>query len=109
MTPLWKQNLERRRDANLTAFARQSAATTTYGATFDYGALHRWSLEHPEDFWSAVWDFCAVIGDKGGRILVDGDKMPGARWFPEAKLNFAENLLRDRPADETSIVFWGED
>lgn len=109
MTPLWKPILERQREANLTNFVQQNAATGNYGATFDYGALHRWSLEHPQDFWSAVWDFCAIIGEKGERILVDGDKMPGARWFPEAKLNFAENLLRDRPADEISVVFWGED
>lgn len=109
MTPLWKPILERQREANLTNFVQQNAATGNYGATFAYGALHRWSLEHPQDFWSAVWDFCAVVGERGERILVDGDKMPGARWFPEAKLNFAENLLRDRPADEISVVFWGED
>ncbi len=45
-------------------------------------------------FWDLVWDFCGVIGDKGERALVDGDKMPGARFFPDARLNFAENLLR---------------
>ena len=107
MTPLWKPILERQREANLTNFVQQNAATGNYGATFAYGALHRWSLEHPQDFWSAVWDFCAVIGEKGERILVDGDKMPGARWFPEAKLNFAENLLkRDDQGD--AFVFWDE-
>ncbi|MBI1868092.1 MAG: acetoacetate--CoA ligase [Methylocystis sp.] len=107
--PLWKPSLERRRHSNLTSFARQAAATETYGAAFDYAALHRWSLERSEDFWSRVWDFCGVIGEKGGRVLSDGDKMPGARWFPEAKLNFAENLLRDRAEEEIAIVFWGED
>ena len=61
-----------------------------------------------EDFWSLLWDFCGVVGEKGERVLVDGDRMPGASFFPDAKLNFAENLLRKRgPSD--AIVFKGED
>jgi acetoacetyl-CoA synthetase len=55
-----------------------------------------------------VWDFCEVTGQKGARTLVDADRMPGAKWFPEGKLNFAENLLRRRDAAD-AIVFWGED
>jgi acetoacetyl-CoA synthetase len=109
MTPLWKPSPERRREANLTGFARRDPATAHYGDAFDYVALHRWSLVHREDFWSRLWDFCGVIGDKGGRILEAGDKMPGARWFPDATLNFAENLLRERPRHAISIVFWDEE
>lgn len=70
--------------------------------------LHRWSLEHPEDFWEAIWDFGGVVGDMGERRLVDGDKMPGARFFPDARLNFAENLLRGTGGRD-AIVFKGED
>ncbi|RUU34027.1 acetoacetate--CoA ligase, partial [Mesorhizobium sp. M6A.T.Ca.TU.002.02.2.1] len=63
-------------------------------------------------FWSLVWDFCGIVGDKGTsggeRVLVDGDKMPGAAFFPDAKLNFAENLLKKTgPSD--AVVFRGED
>ena len=55
-----------------------------------------------------MWDFAGVVGDKGAPpYLVDGGKMPGANWFPRARLNFAENLLRRRD-DDTAIVFWGE-
>ena len=56
-----------------------------------------------------MWDFAGIVGDgPGERIVIDGDRMPGARWFPDAKLNYAENLLRRR--DETdALVFWGED
>ena len=50
-----------------------------------YTDLWRWSLDRPEAFWSQIWDFCGVVGEKGQRILLDGDKMPGARWFPEAR------------------------
>ncbi len=73
-----------------------------------YEELHAWSVAHSEDFWSRVWDFCGVIGEKGARTLLDGERMPGARWFPDARLNFAENLLRRRDAAD-AIVFWGED
>jgi len=73
-----------------------------------YDALHRWSVDDRKAFWSLVWDHCGVIGDKGARIVVDGDRMPGAAFFPDASLNFAENLLRgDGPQD--AIVFRGED
>jgi acetoacetyl-CoA synthetase len=74
----------------------------------DYRDLHAWSVAHPAEFWDAVWDFCGVVGDKTGRLLVDGDRMPGAKFFPDARLNFAENLMR-RHGSETAIIFRGED
>jgi acetoacetyl-CoA synthetase len=61
-----------------------------------------------EGFWSALWDFCDVRGDKGERILENGDAMPGARFFPDARLNFAENLLT-RTGSEPAILFRAED
>jgi acetoacetyl-CoA synthetase len=71
--------------------------------------LYRWSVDHPEAFWLAVWDFCGVIAEtRGERVLVDRDRMPGARFFPEARLNFAENLLRRRDSSP-AIVFRSED
>ncbi|HET7716304.1 MAG TPA: acetoacetate--CoA ligase [Bauldia sp.] len=88
-------------------FARE-AERRTGRALADYDRLHAWSVEDPAAFWSLVWDFCDVIGDKGGARLVDGDRMPGARFFPEATLNFAENLLR-RADDGDALVFRGED
>ncbi|MDH5266032.1 MAG: acetoacetate--CoA ligase, partial [Betaproteobacteria bacterium] len=78
------------------------------GLEGDYEALHRWSIDDREAFWNLVWDFCNVAGTKGARTLVDGERMPGARFFPEGRLNFAQNLLRGR-GDEDAIVFWGED
>src|SRR5439155_22633583 len=73
-----------------------------------YAALHGWSIENPEAFWRSVWEFCDVAGEPGGTTLLDASKMPGARWFPEARLNFAENLLRLRDHSD-ALVFWGED
>ncbi|MCB1418765.1 MAG: acetoacetate--CoA ligase [Notoacmeibacter sp.] len=70
--------------------------------------LHAWSIGSREDFWNLVWDYCGIIGEKGATSLADGDKMPGARFFPDASLNFAENLLwKSGPGD--ALVFRGED
>ncbi len=74
----------------------------------DYRSLHTWSIAERADFWRLLWDFCGVRGDPGGLVVRDGDRMPGARWFPEARLNFSENLLRRRDGAD-AIVFWGED
>jgi acetoacetyl-CoA synthetase len=73
-----------------------------------YDELHAWSIERAEDFWNLVWDFCGVQGRREGPTLVDGQRMPGARWFPQTKLNYAENLLRRRDNGD-AILFWGED
>ncbi|MCP4326977.1 MAG: acetoacetate--CoA ligase [Alphaproteobacteria bacterium] len=106
--PLWQPSDERKRGTNLWAFMRQVEAEN--GITLDdYESLWAWSITEIEKFWLAVWDFCGVIGDgPGERVLVDGDKMPGARFFPDARLNFAENLLRRRD-DGAALIFWGED
>ena len=74
----------------------------------DYASLYAWSIAERADFWRLLWDFCGVRGDPGGPVLLDDDRMPGARWFPEARLSFSENLLRRRD-DADAIVFWGED
>ncbi len=74
----------------------------------DYPGLYQWSIDDKEKFWSEVWDFCGIIGDRGERVLVDGEKIEQAQWFPDASLNFAENLLRKRN-DEVAIYFRAED
>jgi acetoacetyl-CoA synthetase len=75
----------------------------------DYDELHHYSIQSPAEFWSAMWDFADVIGDKGcPPYLADADKMPGARFFPDARLNFAENLLR-HGGKQPALIFWGED
>jgi acetoacetyl-CoA synthetase len=86
-----------------------AAANGRHGTAMgSFRDLHAWSVANREDFWELVWDFCGVIGSKGGRRLIDGDRMPGASFFPDATLNFAENLLRPFDAAE-AIVFRGED
>src|SRR5688572_22211705 len=101
MKPLWMPTPERAAATELARFMRLAGKGS-------FEDLHAWSIERSEDFWNLLWDFCAVAGEKGARTLVDGGRMPGARWFPDAQLNFAANLLRRRDAAE-AIVFWGED
>lgn len=105
--PLWIPTQEQIDAAPMTAF--MNAAANMAGKVFSsYADLHRWSIDDRETFWSLVWDFCGIVGDKGERVLVDGNKMPGATFFPEAKLNFAENLLKKTGLGD-AIVFRGED
>src|SRR5206468_3140729 len=106
--PLWRPSQERI-DASALSFFMRFAAERTGGTFPEYASLWRWSVEELEGFWDAVWDFCGVIAEtKGGRVLADPEKMPGARFFPEARLNFAENLLQKR-GGEDAIVFRGEE
>ena len=107
--PIWQPSAQRIAGTRLTAF--MTAVDQRWNrrlASADYSTLHAWSIDHPQEFWTSVWEFGEVCGDIGSTIVVDREKMPGAQWFPEARLNFAENLLRRRD-DSAALVFWGED
>jgi len=108
--PLWTPSRERIDAALITAFTRRVESRHRVSLP-DYEHLWRWSIDHPEPFWREVWEDGGVIGTAGARALVDGDRMPGARFFPDATLNFAENLLERRGADDAAdaLVFRGED
>jgi acetoacetyl-CoA synthetase len=101
MKPLWTPSRERAQASELARFMRLAGKTS-------YEELHRWSIERSADFWELVWRFAEVRGEMGDRRLIDADRMPGALWFPDARLNYAENLLRERDA-APAITFWGED
>ena len=105
--PLWSPSPQRIAGTNLVAFMKKASEITGKNIS-DYTTLHRWSVEDRAAFWSLVWDEFQVVGERGESVLEDGHRMPGARFFPEAKLNFAENLLRGTGSGE-AIVFRGED
>jgi acetoacetyl-CoA synthetase len=110
---LWKPSARRIADSNISRFtqfaSRRNKAAGDDSNLTDSSQLYEWSVREPESFWNAVWDFAGVIAQtRGSRTLVDGDKMPGAQWYPDARLNYAENLLRRRDA-AIAIVFRGED
>jgi len=104
---LWSPSQNLINEANITRF--MSEVNRRFDQTFDnYQSLYQWSVDDSENFWSTLWDFCEVIGDKGERILIDGDNIEKAQWFPDARLNFAQNLLR-RKDDDVAIYFRAED
>ena len=105
--PLWKPTQERIEQSNMTKFL--SYLQQQHGVTFeDYDALHTWSVEQRELFWSAIWDFCGVKAQTPyDTILENGDKIMESKWFVGARLNFAENLLRVRD-DRTALLFRNE-
>ena len=92
--PLWRPSDERVESTQLTAFMHSVQDATGFDAGGDYFALHQWSLDEPAAFWRAVWDFAEIQGDPGGVVCDDPSALPGCQWFPDATLNFAENLLR---------------
>jgi acetoacetyl-CoA synthetase len=106
--PMWTPSEARVTSSNMRAFMDYQA--DVHGREFeDYRALHAWSVEDQAAFWSDFWDWSEVIAEtKGDRILIDGDKMPGAQYFPDAKLNFAENLLR-HASEGPALIFRRED
>ncbi|MCC6210866.1 MAG: acetoacetate--CoA ligase [Burkholderiales bacterium] len=107
IAPIWSPSDQAIEQAQITQFARH--VVRKYRLDLNtYPEFYRWTVDNPAEFWSEVWDWCGVIAaKKGGTALVDGDRLPGAKWFPEARLNFAENLLR-RGDQGDAFVFWDE-
>ncbi|MFN7425077.1 MAG: acetoacetate--CoA ligase [bacterium] len=105
--PLWSPSADRVERSHLKRFMREVERRWGVHCS-DHASLYRWSIEQPERFWLSVWDFCDVVAQTRGEVVLEeGDRMPGARWFPGARLNYAENLLR-RADDAVAIVFRGE-
>src|SRR4030042_6333184 len=105
--PLWTPSEDRMKNANITRF--MTAVNQKYGKQFKtYDDLYQWSVENIADFWAAMWKFAEIKASRPyDRVIDDPKKMPGAKWFPGAKLNFAENLLRYRD-DRLAFIFKGE-
>ncbi len=101
--PLWSPNNVRRESTNLWAFAEQVGVSLRNES---YQDLHRWSIRSSGEFWRAVWNFAAGIGDLGDIDLEKGDG-PESRFFPNASFNLAENYLK-RSDDAVAISYRGE-
>ena len=106
--PIWEPGKERVEHANMSRFMRFVREQHPHVDLHDYRALYDFSIRSPEKFWPLVWDFCGIKATgEHEPVLVDADKMPGARWFPEVRLNFAQNLLRYSD-DRTALAFRSE-
>ena len=106
--PIWQPSRDRVSGALVTQFV--ALVNRRHAMSIEtFGDLYAWSVAQPESFWSLVWEFGEVrAAHRGDAVLVDAQEMPGARWFPDAHLNFAENLLRRRD-DAVAVYFRGED
>src|SRR6185369_1497003 len=106
-TPLWNPSEERKGDANITRFISQVNAQHQLNIK-TYPELYQWSVENIPYFWATVWNFAEIKASQPYDEVVDSlQNFPGARWFPGARLNFAENLLRYRD-DQLAFIFQGE-
>jgi acetoacetyl-CoA synthetase len=101
---LWTPSKVQIEQANMVRFI--DFVNKTYDLKIqDYWQLYQWSVDRIPDFWAAIWKFAGVIASKGYDTVVDDlGKVPGARWFPGAKLNFAENLLKCRD-NHLALIF----
>src|SRR5580693_4774880 len=100
--PLWEPTPRARERATMTRFMRwvtdEWAGAGGEGGFADYEELRRWSVEELESFWGAIWEFCEVRASRPYECVLESHAMPGARWFPGAELNYAENMLAGRGA-----------
>ncbi|HEX6786458.1 MAG TPA: AMP-binding protein, partial [Acidimicrobiales bacterium] len=96
-SPLWRPDPARAEATHLARFLHHVGRP-------GYAELHRWSVEQPSEFWAAVWDQCGVLGRRGVEVLVPDQDMPATRFFPDAHLNVAENLLTGWVGDVPAII-----
>jgi acetoacetyl-CoA synthetase len=104
---LWTPSAERVERSRLTEFTRWAEQHT--GREFpDYASLWRWSTTEIEQFWGAIWDFFGVQASAQPTAVLENRAMPGARWFPGARLNFAEHVLRNERPGQPALLYADE-
>ena len=107
IVPLWEPNNRRIAQSNMKQFM-DTASTKTGLDLSNYRSLHDWSINNSASFWRQLIEFSGLQASSWGeRDLIDGEKMPGAQWFPDASLNYAENILCKSDKSD-AILFWGE-
>jgi acetoacetyl-CoA synthetase len=105
--PRWTPSKELVERARLTEFMRWLEGER--GLSFDdYDALWRWSVDDLEGFWGAIWDFFEVRADGDRSTVLASREMPGARWFPDVRLNYAEHVFAGKDDGETAILHASE-
>ena len=91
---IWQPSNESKKSSNLSRFIEFANQQYSKSIKTEYQDIWNWSVNNVESFWSLMWDFSEIKGSKGTKISENIGLMPGARFFPDAKLNYAENLLR---------------
>ena len=92
--PLWQPSKKQLEEANLTQFGHYLKKLGLLQNPYDYATLHQWSIDHSDLFWSSFWDYTKIKAQTKGSLVVDQSAhIKDWQWFPEARLNFSENLL----------------
>ena len=108
--PIWEPSQERIERANMNRFVRFVRDQTGNEDIQRYAPLYDFSIRSPEKFWPLVWEFCGIrASGQFEPVIEHPEQMPGARFYPNVKLNFAQNLLRFRD-DKPALIFrneWG--
>ncbi len=104
---LWRPNKDRVKETSLNNFITH--VNISYKTKInDFNTLHKWSIENRSSFWNEIWNFYNIIGEKGNKPYLDPENnLPGTKFFPSGKLNYAENMLK-KTDDDTAIIFWSE-
>ncbi|MDN3629115.1 acetoacetate--CoA ligase [Vibrio lentus] len=114
--PVWQPSEQRIADANLTQFIDSLNQQAVLGRELqNYADLHQWSVEHPESFWQNVWQFCEMVGSQGDDTKTQRESRwqkpksnRDAVWFPNAQVNYAENLLHSAKTLPNELAIWFE-
>jgi acetoacetyl-CoA synthetase len=102
--PLWVPSGERRERATLTRYARWLRDERGVDVDpDDYDAVWRWSVDRLEDFWASIWDFFEVEASQPYEQVLEERRMPGAKWFTGARLNYAQHVFRGKADDEVAL------
>jgi acetoacetyl-CoA synthetase len=105
--PLWTPSSKRKQDSNLSRF-KAGVEKKVKISLAGFEALHAWSVADSQAFWVELWDFCNIKSAyRGNRLVLDSDKLPDVRFFPDARLNYAQNLLI-RNDDTPALIFRSE-
>jgi acetoacetyl-CoA synthetase len=101
--PLWSPRPDDVAAAQITQFA-EFAAQRTGRDLGEYATLQRWSAEHLAEFWGCVWDFFDLVAAARGKDVLAAEAMPGAVWFPDARLNYVDQVFRSRPPGGIAVI-----
>lgn len=106
-TLLWEPSEQRKENSNLNHFMNWLKANKNLNVT-DYTSLWKWSVDQTEEFWEAIWDYFQIQSKAPYQTILSTHKMPGAKWFPEATINYVEHIFRNRNLDEIAVIHTSE-
>ena len=106
-TYLWKINKEKLKETNLAKYSDFLKENYKFEAGEDFNKIWKWSIDNPVDFWKSIWEFTKIKGDIGKNLFKKSNIFFKNKFFPNAKLNYAENLLK-KNNNEPAVIFKSE-